>query len=187
MTQETTTRPGWVYFAYAPLLHRCKIGWTDSTPQKRLASATDSPDVINIWGMLCAFQPMERLLHHHFRYLRIKGEWFAVDEHLRRFVQGHTYAEPEATSCSKWTDSQWADWDRVSQDSHTRTLISWCQENPVYLCQRSPNPVDFFHSEIEPWISSWFGHHVAFEADDFKKSERAYDVVSDMCLDLLPR
>lgn len=179
-------RPGWIYFAYAPLMHRVKIGFTQNTPDQRLASATDSPDVINVWGMLYGYREMEKRLHRRFRHLRIKGEWFAVDDTLRNFVQNHAYQECEQVTSTSWKDKSWACWERCATTPQWEDLKGLCQGDPVALCERWGDPLFYFYNCVKPLVVSWFGWEARFRNDDVLRSADAYDVVYDMCVDLLP-
>jgi hypothetical protein len=180
-------RPGWVYFAYAPEMHRCKIGWTSKTPQERFSETTDNPDHLNIWGMLLAnSDEMEGVIHDHFNYLRIKGEWFAVDDCLRNFVQYHTYKKTHATSSYYWKENKWGAWDRLAGDKNVKQLIGMCQTNPVELIHRYKDPLIYFYNQVKPFIVSWVGYDARFREDEFFKTSLAYDVVYEMCVDLLP-
>lgn len=181
-------RPGWVYFAYAPEVNRCKIGWTSRTPEERLQFATDSPVAINVWGMLRASgETIEYALHCHFQRLRVRGEWFAVDEELRNFVELHTYSSVSDSATHNWGSDTWATWDRLQCDRQVQEILLLCQCNPAGLVRKYPDPLAYFYEQVKPQIVSRVGIHAHLRTDDFFKTSEAYDLVYEMCVDLLPR
>lgn len=190
--ENKAVRPGWVYFIYAPLLHRCKIGWTSKTPAERLASQTDSPDTLNIWGMLLGLPDLEATIHRHFRHLRVKGEWFAVDDEMRDFVQRHTYHEESAAPIADWTEKHWKMWDDIVANDTSKDAIQHlfrgCQTDPVELCKRYPDPLSYFYQIIKPGVEDLVGWSPSHPHPDghFMRTSFAYDVLYEMCVSLLP-
>lgn len=69
--------PGFIYFFFAPILSRMKIGRTRNSPQGRLdALATGSPEKLLPIMVLRSDMRLEGFLHQLCEEHRVHGEWF---------------------------------------------------------------------------------------------------------------
>lgn len=88
---------GCVYFIENPSAQHIKIGWAKD-PKKRLASfQTGASTKYNLLGMIPGSRHLEKKLHHDFRELKVRGEWFFATKPLRDFIA--TEIAPNTTGC----------------------------------------------------------------------------------------
>lgn len=75
-----------------------KIGRTDDLPYLRLAALqTGSPHLMELVSFFRGATKLERLMHHMFRELRARGEWFVKDDSIR--AQFQSFAENNCELC----------------------------------------------------------------------------------------
>lgn len=76
-----------VYFMLSVELNRIKIGYTNAKLTRRLReSQVGSADELRMLGELRAPRTEEKRLHHRFRDLHVRGEWFRAEKALLDFI-----------------------------------------------------------------------------------------------------
>lgn len=84
-------RVGFVYFILAADVRRLKIGFSENHPSGRMMDlSVGCPVDLVLLGYRRAGRATEGLLHHKFRDLWVRGEWFKYHARLRRFVERET-------------------------------------------------------------------------------------------------
>lgn len=85
-TPETLSEEGFVYFIRAGKTASIKIGWAVN-PYKRLDQLqTGSPHTLHLVGYYPASRKGESEWHGDWRALRVRGEWFTLDNELRMAI-----------------------------------------------------------------------------------------------------
>lgn len=88
MRQLSKMVEGRVYFIRGG--DRIKIGFS-TNPLGRLSTLQKcSPDELKLLGTIEGTEQDERRLHHHFRHLRIRSEWFRDDPELMTYIRSAT-------------------------------------------------------------------------------------------------
>ncbi len=83
-------RLGTIYFAKAG--ERVKIGFSGDADRRVTSMQVGSAEPIELLGTMTGTEAMERHLHHRFRALRIRGEWFRLDPRLQAYIADETRA-----------------------------------------------------------------------------------------------
>lgn len=84
---DKVPKSGFVYFVMF-LDEYIKIGWSKDVHARIRELQTGSPEDLVLLGFCHGDPTDERNLHHQFRHLRIRGEWFAADLTLQHFIKG---------------------------------------------------------------------------------------------------
>jgi hypothetical protein len=90
---------GWIYFIVAAESGIVKIGWAKDPAKRLLQLQTANHLTLSVFGTTRGTVKQEQALHRRFRHLRIRGEWFKIDEELTAFlstVQTGGFALPES-------------------------------------------------------------------------------------------
>lgn len=75
---------GTIYFAKAG--DRVKIGFSKNALQRVSDVQVGCPDQVELIGAMAGTPAIERHIHHRFRALRLRGEWFQLDRRLLDFI-----------------------------------------------------------------------------------------------------
>lgn len=82
-----------IYFIHLAKHRQIKIGYTlstDSLKQRMELLGMANPEPLELLGVLDGAIRQEKSLHHQFRHLRVKGEWFRATEELTTYIKDHT-------------------------------------------------------------------------------------------------
>ena len=88
MVRNDVRRPGEVYFVQHGNDGPVKIGFRSLSSEDRIANLqTGNPVELRRLAALPGTPEDEKTLHHSFRKLRIRGEWFRLEEPLLGFIR----------------------------------------------------------------------------------------------------
>lgn len=72
-----------VYFVYAPICRRVKIGYTASVKKRMACLRQGSPEALVPLGWVPGGAAVEKELHKRIAPHRVHGEWFDLNDHVR--------------------------------------------------------------------------------------------------------
>jgi hypothetical protein len=81
-------RKAYIYFLYAPISKRMKIGYTKFFDTRFAKIQSSSPEQLEILRIIEGDGRLERMLHRLFSIERDHGEWFAASESMLEFARG---------------------------------------------------------------------------------------------------
>jgi hypothetical protein len=76
-----------VYFLFAAVTNRVKIGHSFRPGARTCALQTGSPEPLRLVGVTTGGRAVERSLHARFASVRTHGEWFAASEELLAYIR----------------------------------------------------------------------------------------------------
>lgn len=77
---------GWIYIVRAGNQNAAKIGWSGSLPDRLRTLQCAHVHPLRLLASFPGARGDEVRLHHQFRSLRMRGEWFRLGDDLRRFI-----------------------------------------------------------------------------------------------------
>lgn len=96
-------RVGFVYFIQESVLKNIKIGFTSSSPKRRLKDlALGNSQELYFLGFMIADKPHENYLHKKFAHLHIQQEWFKPGEDLLLYIEKLDYRDEFSKELSKY-------------------------------------------------------------------------------------
>src|SRR5690554_5965022 len=79
------TTDGYVYFVYSEAQGAIKVGYASDATTRLTKLQTGNPDRLEMYVLVRASYPCERLIHEAFSDDRIVGEWFRATPKLQSF------------------------------------------------------------------------------------------------------
>jgi len=76
----------WIYFVAGKGTNLVKIGRTESLKDRMVSLQTSSPVELNYIALLQDNPSLEKELHDHFDFCRIRGEWFEICDDLQEVI-----------------------------------------------------------------------------------------------------
>lgn len=80
-------RKAYIYFLYAPISKRMKIGYTKFFDQRFAKIQSSSPEQLEVLRVIEGDGRLERMLHRLFSIERDHGEWFEASESMVTFAK----------------------------------------------------------------------------------------------------
>lgn len=87
MGRKKKVEEGYVYLIQVAATNRYKIGYSATSPEKRLRKLqTGMPDTLILRSVRRGGLDLEKALHFHFRHARLRGEWFSLDGNFHNTI-----------------------------------------------------------------------------------------------------
>ena len=182
-------RPSYVYFANYGRRH-CVIQWSKTPPWILFKEGHFWLAGCKLSGFLLVHgEPMVDVVRKSFARYRSDEINYRRTGELDEFIREHTYRSRHELRCERWIRRRgaWGLWDDyISVDSASRLAIQIASENPVEIVRRSRDPLAHFYTKVKPAVCDAVGWESLHDKSDPLGGQLAYDLLYDMCVDLLP-
>ena len=98
-----------------------KIGFSNQPEKRMVTFRSSTPGTAALLGVAYGDRTKERLIHHRWKHLQCKGEWYTLTPELREWIARHCHRSRPRQLSKRIKSSHW---ERAGSPLH-RGLLRW--------------------------------------------------------------